>query len=72
MTPTEQTNIKAVTAYIDKIEMIRNEIARLSAIVDKAHDISPDAINWGHVGSMDHVRAMLHDARTFITSSEAL
>ena len=36
-------------------------LARLQALSDDHFETSPDEINWGHVGTLNHYRAKLRE-----------
>jgi hypothetical protein len=58
---TVATNEQALAAFIaakTEIERLLAELAALSA--DHFH-VSPDAIDWGHVGTASHIRERLQE-----------
>ena len=57
----QKTNDAALDAFIaDKTE-IDDIIARLVAHSADHFGYSPDDVNWGHVGTLDHYRARLRE-----------
>lgn len=56
-----KTHDTAVDAFIaDKAE-IDALLARLAALSADHFGYSPDEVNWGHVGTLDHYRARLRE-----------
>ena len=51
----------ALNAFIDKKAEIDEMLARLQALSDDHFETSPDEINWGHVGTLNHYRAKLRE-----------
>ncbi len=61
MTPRAQDNTKALDAFIAAKTEIDAMLARLQALSDDHFETSPDEINWGHVGTLNHYRAKLRE-----------
>ena len=51
----------ALAAFIGKKTEIDEMLARLQALSDDHFETSPDEINWGHVGTLNHYRAKLRE-----------
>lgn len=49
----------ALTAFIAKKHEIDELLARLQALSDDHFHEHPDAINWGHVGTLEHYASLL-------------
>jgi hypothetical protein len=54
-------NIKAVNAFIARKAEIDDLLARLADASDDHFGADPDAIDWGHVGTLDSMAAALRD-----------
>ena len=59
-------NESAIAAFVARIEEARQLLAAISASLDDHLGYSPDGINWGHVGSLRHVIAMLKEVETHL------
>lgn len=55
------TNDKALDAFIAAKTEIDTMLARLAALSADHFETSPDEINWGHVGTLNHYRAKLRE-----------
>ena len=51
----------ALAAFIARKAEIDAMLARLTALSADHFDTSPDEINWGHVGTLNHYRAKLRE-----------
>ena len=49
----------ALTAFLGKKTEIDTMLARLAALSDDHFNASPDAVNWGHVGTLEHYASLL-------------
>ena len=54
-------NSKALDAFLTAKAEIGTMLARLAALSDDHFETSPDEINWGHVGTLNHYRAKLRE-----------
>ena len=61
MTRRATDNTKALDAFIAAKFEIDAMLARLSAFSADHFETSPDEINWGHVGTLNHYRAKLRE-----------
>ena len=61
MTRRAPNNTKALDAFIAAKTEIDAMLARLQALSDDHFETSPDEINWGHVGTLNHYRAKLRE-----------
>ena len=61
MTCRKTDNTKALDAFIAAKTEIDAMLARLQALSDDHFETSPDEINWGHVGTLNHYRAKLRE-----------
>ena len=61
MTRRAQDNTKALDAFIAAKTEIDAMLARLVAHSADHFGYSPEAVNWGHVGTLDHYRARLRE-----------
>jgi hypothetical protein len=52
-------NTKALDAFIAKKAEIDAMLARLRDLSDDHFDVSPDEVNWGHVGTLGHYAEQL-------------
>ena len=55
------TNEKALDAFIAAKTEIDAMLERLAALSSDHFETSPDEINWGHVGTLNHYRAKLRE-----------
>ena len=55
------TNEKALDAFIAAKSEIDAMLERLAALSADHFETSPDEINWGHVGTLNHYRAKLRE-----------
>ena len=61
MTRRAQDNTKALDAFLAAKTEIDAMLAHLQALSDDHFETSPDEINWGHVGTLNHYRAKLRE-----------
>ena len=61
MTRRAQDNTKALDAFLAAKSEIDAMLERLAAPSADHFKTSPDAINWGHVGTLNHYRAKLRE-----------
>ena len=61
MTRRAQDNTKALDAFIVAKTEIDAMLERLAALSADHFETSPDEINWGHVGTLNHYRAKLRE-----------
>ena len=52
---------RSLDVFMAKKAEIDAMLARITAVSADHFDISPDEINWGHVGTLDHIRARLRE-----------
>ena len=52
-------NSKAVAAFMIKKAEIDAMLARLQTLSDDHFDADPEAIHWGHVGTLSHYAELL-------------
>ena len=52
-------NEKASAAFVGAIGEIKERLEVLNEYMDNRMDTSPEEINWGHVGSANHIRELL-------------
>ena len=53
------TNDKALSAFLAAKAEIDTMLARLQALSADHFETSPDEINWGHVGTLNHYVSLL-------------
>jgi len=53
------TNAKALDTFIARKGQIDAMLARLQTLSDEHFNWSPDEINWGHVGTLEHYAELL-------------
>lgn len=58
---TRRDNTAAVNAFIAAKIEIDTMLERLAALSADHFDTSPDEIDWGHVGTLNHYRARLRE-----------
>ena len=56
----------ALVAFIGKKAEIDEMLARLQALSDDHFGFDPEAVNWGAVGSLDHVASDLREITDFL------
>ena len=57
---------KTVDAYISAVAAISDVLDALKAYaVDDHMGVSPDAVNWGNVGTAQHLLSLLNEAAKF-------
>jgi len=61
MTRNETDNTKALDAFLAAKFEIDAMLERLAALSADHFETSPDEINWGHVGTLNHYRAKLRE-----------
>ena len=49
----------ALNAFLGKKAEIDDMLARLSSLSDDHFNTAPDAITWGHVGTLEHYASLL-------------
>ena len=59
MTRRAQDNTKALDAFIAAKTEIDAMLERLAALSADHFETSPDEINWGHVGTLNHYASLL-------------
>lgn len=62
---TANTQPTAVEAYLIAKAEIEAKLARLQALAADHFGDNPDAINWGHVGSLNTINARLREVSDF-------
>jgi hypothetical protein len=55
------TNDAALAAFISAKTDIDAMLERLAALSADHFECSPEDVNWGHVGTLDHYRARLRE-----------
>ena len=61
MTRRATDNTKALDAFLAAKFEIDAMLARIAALSADHFETSPDEINWGHVGTLNHYRARLRE-----------
>jgi hypothetical protein len=61
MTRQTTDNSKAIDAFLAAKAEIDAVLERLAALSANHFETSPDEINWGHVGTLNHYRDRLRD-----------
>ena len=56
----------ALAAFASRKAEIDEMLARLQALSDDHFGFDPEAVNWGAVGSLDHVASDLKDITDFL------
>lgn len=51
------TNDKALNAYIARVQEAAEALAQLQSYIDDHGDVTPEDVNWQHVGSMSQLAA---------------
>jgi putative heme iron utilization protein len=61
MTRRTTDNSKAIDAFLAAKAEIDAMVERMAALSADHFETSPDAINWGHVGTLNHYRDRLRE-----------
>ncbi|SHF40208.1 hypothetical protein SAMN05444279_1373 [Ruegeria intermedia] len=61
----------ALGAFVSRKAEIDEMLARLQALSDDHFNVSPDEVNWGHVGSLGHIAERLRDICAFAFGEDA-
>ncbi|SET88344.1 hypothetical protein [Oceanicella actignis] len=61
----------ALAAFIGKKAEIDEMLARLQALSDDHFNVSPDDVNWGHVGTLGHIAERLAEITAFAFGEDA-
>lgn len=56
---TRRNNSEALAAFIARKTEIDAMLKRLQALSDEHFNVSPDQIDWGHVGTIEHYALLL-------------
>lgn len=62
---TDAMNDKALAAFVAAKTEIDRLLADLAALSAEHFNASPDAVNWGHVGTANHIRDRLQEIASF-------
>lgn len=57
---------KAVFAFIQNVNDVQNILTGLKLYFTDHMELSPDNINWSHVGSVNHVKTLLNEINEFL------
>lgn len=60
----------AQSGYIHAAQRTQKALAQLNKWADTIHDVNPDTINWGHVGILEHIAAMLENVLSTIGTED--
>lgn len=60
-----KTNEKALDAYMTAVDEIRSQLSALSDLANDHFGHAPEKINWGHVGSAQHISELLREVMEF-------
>lgn len=55
----ERNRDAALTAFITKKSEIDDMLSRLAALSADHFNASPEVVNWGHVGTLEHYASLL-------------
>ena len=61
----KMNNEKAVSVFMLAVAQIQEELEDLQAYVDNHLNVSPEAVNWGHVGTARHLLELVREAGVF-------
>ena len=59
-------NDSAINAYIDRMNVARAALDRISEYLDNNGETAPDDINWGHVSSMNRLVSQVTEVADMI------
>ena len=57
--PSPQSNAEALAAFVARKHEIDTMLDRLRALSDDHFNVSPDDVDWGHVGDLGHYAELL-------------
>jgi len=60
------TNETALSAYAAALAEMRETLALLTDHADDHLGVAPEDVNWGHVGSANHVNELLAEVAGFL------
>ncbi len=61
----------ALAAFIGNKAEIDELLARLQALSDEHFNVSPEEVNWSHVGSLTHIAERLRELCAFAFGEDA-
>ena len=61
---------QARDAYAAQALTVLRTLEELQAWADTLHDAEPESVNWGHVGSLEHINSELRDVLRFARNEE--
>ena len=64
------TNETALSAHTAAIAEMRETLTALLAFANDDLGVAPEKVNWGHVGSAQHVNEYLHECARFLRLEE--
>ena len=68
--PLDTEQREMIKQYLSHLQSAGEILEHLAQFVDDDGEISPDMMNWGHVGDMRQFAGMLRQAKQFITKGE--
>jgi hypothetical protein len=60
----------AINTYINLLSKVRTELERINQFVDDHGEVTPDDVNWGHVGFMGTMLNDLENIANMIDGKE--
>ncbi len=57
--PSTQSNAEALAAFVARKHEIDTMLDRLKALSDDHFNVSPDEVQWGHVGTLGYYAELL-------------
>ena len=61
-----KNNEKALAAFVGEIEKAHYLLSKINEALDNHMEVSPEDINWGQVGSAQHMVELLGEIAEFI------
>ena len=58
-------NEKALNEFVGTMAAIEEKLNALKAYIGNHMDVSPEMVNWGHVGSAKHLLQLIKEANEF-------
>jgi hypothetical protein len=66
-----KNNEKALNAFIGKVAAIDGRLELLRGFMENHMECEPEEVNWGHVGSADHVLEQINELIDFLGIAKA-
>lgn len=51
-----KSKAKPLPIFVAHVQIVRERLARLQALADDHFGVTPEEVNWGHAGSVAHIK----------------